>query len=163
MERERGRERERERERDLAHFLNCSELPLFLLQITLCLLTSIHLQINSKQQKLKLSKLKLLVQQQQKQSQALKNWKAKRENQRDVEFCTVWRGYVMSWAMIPPPAPESPLIKASDIFFSGKCFVWEGIFLGKKKMYFKALREKIDQINNKVWERKSEGLSQIWL
>ena len=159
-------ERERERERDLAHFLNCSELPLLLLQITLCLLTSIHLQINSKQQKLKLSKLKLLVQQQQQQqqqSQALKNWKAKRENQRDVEFCTVWRGYVMSWAMIPPPAPESPLIKASDIFFSGKCFVWEGIFLGKKKMYFKALREKIDQINNKVWERKSEGLSQIWL
>ena len=126
-------ERERERERDLAHFLNCSELPLFLLQITLCLLTSIHLQINSKQQKLKLSKLKLLEQQQQQQSQALKNWKAKRENQRDVEFCTVWRGYVMSWAMIPPPAPESPLIKASDIFFSGKCFVWEGIFLGKKK------------------------------
>ena len=153
---------ERERERDLAHFLNCSELPLLLLQITLCLLTSIHLQINSKQQKLKLSKLKLLEQQQQ-QSQALKNWKAKRENQRDVEFCTVWRGYVMSWAMIPPPAPESPLIKASDIFFSGKCFVWEGIFLGKKKCILRHWEKKIDQINNKVWERKSEGLSQIWL
>lgn len=31
---------------------------------------------------------------------------------------TVWRGKVMSWAMIPPPpAPASPLIRASDMFF----------------------------------------------
>lgn len=28
---------------------------------------------------------------------------------------TVWRGYVMSWAMIPPPAPARPLIRASDM------------------------------------------------
>jgi hypothetical protein len=39
--------------RDLAHLLNCSELPFLLFQITLCLLTSIHLQINSKKIKKK--------------------------------------------------------------------------------------------------------------
>lgn len=38
------------------------------------------------------------------------------EKQRDVVVgITVCKGYVMSWAMIPPPAPATPLMRASDI------------------------------------------------
>ena len=33
--------------------------------------------------------------------------------------------------MIPPPAPDSPLIKASDIFFSGNFLIGGLIFSGK--------------------------------
>lgn len=54
---------------------------------------------------------------------------------------TVWSGYVMSWAMIPPPAPASPLITASDIF-SGENELQFVIFWPSRDQRYKLLGEK---------------------
>ena len=165
MERERGRERERERERPgtfLELFRASSSSP-----SDHALFVDEYSPTNQfKTTKAKIIKTKTTSTTTTTTTTTKSSFEKLKSEKRKSERC--WILYSLKricdeLSYDPASSSGESIDQSVRHFFLGKMFCLGRYFSREKKMYFKALREKIDQINNKVWERKSEGLSQIWL